>query len=347
MISKRELTSVAAACSYYNDGDHREHATDAPLEWHGHGAERAGLSGGVEREDLIRVLCGSLRNPESGEEQRLCRYVKEWRDRRDDDGDPLLDAAGRPVQEYVTVPEHRPGFDLTFSPPKSFSEACLVGGDERLREAHIQSVADAIAKFERECAVARFAEDRKTVSERTGNLLCAWTHHETNRKNEPQLHTHVLVANATYVERKEKWFSLSERSIYRARRSADTYYKSRLAERAQELGYEITKGKNGPELAGLGEKERAVFSRRHEQIERHYARHAPTARTEKVQMLARQQSVLDTRDAKTSKDRGELRDRWRATAERHGVDVDRVVQRARDRSAGREVEPQRDVTRMR
>ena len=45
--------------------------------------------------------------------------------------------------------EHRAGWDATFSAPKSVSLTGLVGGDERVREAHRESVGVALDELER------------------------------------------------------------------------------------------------------------------------------------------------------------------------------------------------------
>ena len=45
--------------------------------------------------------------------------------------------------------EHRAGWDATFSAPKSVSLTALVGGDDRVREAHRESVRVALGELER------------------------------------------------------------------------------------------------------------------------------------------------------------------------------------------------------
>ena len=45
--------------------------------------------------------------------------------------------------------EHRAGWDATFSAPKSVSLTALVGGDERVREAHRAAVTTALDELER------------------------------------------------------------------------------------------------------------------------------------------------------------------------------------------------------
>lgn len=49
----------------------------------------------------------------------------------------------------ITSVEHRAGWDATFSAPKSVSLTALVGGDDRVRQAHRDSVRIALTKLER------------------------------------------------------------------------------------------------------------------------------------------------------------------------------------------------------
>ena len=52
---------------------------------------------------------------------------------------------GRPSRRY----EHRAGWDATFSAPKSVSLTALVGGDDRVRDAHREAVNVALTELER------------------------------------------------------------------------------------------------------------------------------------------------------------------------------------------------------
>ncbi|MCP6689685.1 relaxase domain-containing protein, partial [Klebsiella pneumoniae] len=44
--------------------------------------------------------------------------------------------------------KHRPGYDLTFSAPKSVSVMAMLGGDKRLIDAHNQAVTEAVRQLE-------------------------------------------------------------------------------------------------------------------------------------------------------------------------------------------------------
>ena len=89
------------------------------------------------------------------------------------------------------------GFDLTFSAPKSVSVLFGLGDDElrrRVREAHDVAVREAVGYLERSAAAVRRGHGGAIVEEASG-LVAAAFRHRTSRAGDPQLHTHVLVAN--------------------------------------------------------------------------------------------------------------------------------------------------------
>ena len=73
----------------------------------------------------------------------------------------------------------------------------ILGGDERLREAHTKAVAVALAELE-DHACARVRQGGANADRRTGNLALAVYEHDTSRELDPQLHTHAVAANLTY-----------------------------------------------------------------------------------------------------------------------------------------------------
>jgi conjugative relaxase-like TrwC/TraI family protein len=91
------------------------------------------------------------------------------------------------------VNKHRPGYDLTFSAPKSVSIMAMLGGDKRLIDAHNQAVTEAVRQLET-LAATRVMTDGKSETVLTGNLIVAKFNHDTNRNQEPQIHTHAVVS---------------------------------------------------------------------------------------------------------------------------------------------------------
>ena len=100
-------------------------------EWQGRLAWQFGLAGTVSAEDFARLSQGQ--HPQTGEQLVRQRASYEYQD-----------ADGKNIKTM----EHRAGWDATFSAPKSVSLTALVGGDERVREAHRESVRVALDQLE-------------------------------------------------------------------------------------------------------------------------------------------------------------------------------------------------------
>jgi hypothetical protein len=97
-----------------------------------------------------------------------------------------------PTARPIKTMEHRAGWDATFSAPKSVSLTALVGGDERVREAHRESVRVALDQLEH-YTQARIGGNHPP--ETTGKFIAAKFEHDTARPVDgyvaPQLHTHA------------------------------------------------------------------------------------------------------------------------------------------------------------
>ena len=104
----------------------------APVgEWQGHLAEQFGLAGAVSADDFARLSQGQ--HPQTAEPLVRQRAFYEY-----------ADVDGKTIKTM----EHRAGWDATFSAPKSVSLTALVGGDDRVREAHRESVRVALEQLE-------------------------------------------------------------------------------------------------------------------------------------------------------------------------------------------------------
>ncbi len=89
------------------------------------------------------------------------------------------------------------GFDATFSAPKSVSLLFALGGPEasnEARNAHDASVRAALGFLETQASVGRRGRGGLFSVEGDGFVAAAFRH-RTSRAAEPQLHTHVVVAN--------------------------------------------------------------------------------------------------------------------------------------------------------
>src|SRR5579871_6136569 len=130
-------------------------------EWQGQLAARLGLTDAVSSADFARLSQGQ--HPETGEQLVRQRASYEY---QGTDG------------KTVKTMEHRAGWDATFSAPKSVSLTALVGGDERVREAHRESVRVALDQLER-YVQARIGGNNPP--ETTGQFVAAKFQHDTAR----------------------------------------------------------------------------------------------------------------------------------------------------------------------
>ena len=238
--------------SYYSE------AESVKGKWFGRQAEAWELQGEVNPEHFERLCEGQ--HPLSGDQ--LVRHVTSHK---------YENAYG----EIIESSEHRAGWDATFSAPKSVSLAGLVGGDERIREAHERSVDRALQQLER-YAQARMGGNQPAQT--TGKIIAAKFQHDSARPDRitgyaaPQLHTHVVIFNITETD-DGRIKPIQPLELYRSQRFATTIYRSVLATELQKLGYEITvDGHTGaPEISGFTKEYLAASSPRSAEIQREAA----------------------------------------------------------------------------
>src|ERR1700744_3641526 len=181
-------------------------------------AEQWGLSGAVGDEHFARLTEGQ--HPRT--EAQLVRHQAS------------KTYEGKFGREVTSV-EHRAGWDATFSAPKSVSLTALVGGDERVREAHRESVRVALNELER-YTQARIGNIH--APETTGKLIAATFEHDTARPVDgyaaPQLHTHAVIFNVTERDSGQTR-AVQSHELYASQHYATSIYRAELASRLQEL----------------------------------------------------------------------------------------------------------------
>lgn len=105
---------------------------------------------------------------------------------------------------------HRLGYNITFSPDKSFSVAAFSSPEmkQALMEAHHAAVRDTLLFMEKELIQVRQGQDGEKIPTKTGNLVGFTIDHTCNRDGDVQLHTHVVVFNMSWNEQTQKWQAL-------------------------------------------------------------------------------------------------------------------------------------------
>lgn len=302
VASVSALSSAGQAASYYEADDYYAEGGLAPSEWFGEAAQALGLSGEIDREQFAALLEGKV----AGQQLGTTRDGKI---------------------------EHRPGWDITLSAPKSVSIMAEIAGDKRLIAAHGAAVKVALAHVEKHMAATRIRNGGEVRRETTGNLAIATFRHATSRAQDPQLHTHAVVINATQ-DKAGSWRSLEPRAFYQLQKEIGAIYRQELAHGVARLGYRIEPGKDAMfEIAGVPEKVIDALSQRTAAIDARLAERG-TSR-EQASAAEKQIAALDTREAKTYADHRALRADWRATADALGFDRagrDRLIAEARGRA---------------
>jgi len=163
-------------------------------------------------------------------------------------------------------------YDFQCGCSKSVSIMALVGNDDRLRIAHEEAVVIAFQELEL-LAARRVDFIGKKHLKFTGNIAAAIFQHDSSRSLDPQLHTHCVVANATFDSESREWFSLTEFEMLKAIRYGGKVYQNELARKVKELGYNIVSRRNekglieGFEIEGISEELMKRFSKRRVVIE--------------------------------------------------------------------------------
>ena len=269
MMTVAPVASAADAAGYYSSKDNYYFLDDMPTQWLGEGARELGLEGPVDLDTFTGILHGSLPN-----------------------GVTL----GKEVQGAHV---HRPGHDFTFSAPKSISMLILAGGDRRLLDAHLQSVRETMAIMEQTVS-ARDTKEGVTRIATTGKMVAALFTHDTSRNLDPDVHTHVVMANVTELD--GKWKALATdaihgagfiETVYRNQVTFGKIYRNLMKGKTESLGYvtELTGGRHDLwEVKGFSREIIEEFSSRHREI--------VAGAGEDGSLKSRDVAALDTRQRK-------------------------------------------------
>jgi conjugative relaxase-like TrwC/TraI family protein len=231
--------------------------------------------------------------------------------------------------------ERRYAMDLTLSAPKSVSIAALVGGDERLMQAHDRANAAAMAWAEENMVFARIGKSGAD-SEFTGNAAIASYTHETARTvgglADSQLHSHNLVMNMT--QKKDGTWASARLDFGKNNEKfkvLDSIYKAELAKAVREAGYEIEHTQDGFEIAGISRDQIESFSGRKNQIDEALKEHGLSRETASAQQRDNANTV--TRGGKSQLSDVEQRYEWRERAREQGIDLQSLREQSQERQA--------------
>ncbi|HYO86252.1 MAG TPA: MobF family relaxase [Dermatophilaceae bacterium] len=224
------------------------------------------------------------------------------------------------------------GFDLTFSPVKSVSTLWAIAPPDvaaQIELAHNEAVADALAFIEKHALYTREGTNGVRQVDVTGLLATAFTHRDS-RAGDPDLHTHVAVANKVQTL-SGKWLSIDGRILFKAKVTASEAYNTALEKHLRtRLGLTFAprpgteRGKRPiREVVGVDPALNQRWSSRRASIEARRGELATAFQSDHGRpptvveaILLAQQATLETRDAKHEpRTLAEQRAAWREQAE--------------------------------
>src|SRR5262245_4416858 len=282
---------------------------ESPGVWAGKGAEGLGLHG-VVQDGQLTALCKGFH---PGSEELLRRPARQ-RTITVERIDPY--SGGSRLERKRLAPVC--GFDLVFSAPKSVSLVHALGDAEvrhQVNQAHLAAWQAALGYLEDDACVVRRGRNG-VIRERAEGFVAAAYQHHTSRALDPQLHTHVIVANMARTPSDGKWRALDGNPLLKTYRLAAGYvYQAHLRhELSVRLGVEWERPAKGmTELKGIPREALVAFSRRREQLVDHMREHSTSG------YYAARVAALVTRDRKPEIDLSSLVEGWRARAAEHGL----------------------------
>jgi conjugative relaxase-like TrwC/TraI family protein len=201
-VAGRGDDPVAAAAAYYASRG------ETPMAWGGSGRRRLGLDGEVDLADYRAIFgTGGAHHPLSRERLVACR---------------------------------RPGLELVVSPHKSVAELGVIGRAEDMHAIVDAERNGTLEYLDRLVAERGGRRGRGQLRVATGGLIWATSRHATTRAGDPQVHDHVLIANAVLMlDERGGWKGADTALLRDHLRAATAVGRLAGARRAVELGYGI------------------------------------------------------------------------------------------------------------
>ena len=237
------INSLQNASDYYTKslsrGDYYSEGSEVRGEWKGLATQLLKLEGTVNEKDF-GLLCNNI-NPHT-----LTQLSPRQNDNR------------------------REAYDFTFSVPKSLSIQHAISKDERILDVIKSSVFETMEYVESDIQT-RVRVNGLNENRVTSNMSYAYFLHKNSRPidgySDPHLHIHAVVMNLTYDFEEHKWKAIEMRDKKENALYFQGIFNSKVANKLQDLGYQIQKTSNNFELVGYDPETIKQFSRRTTEIE--------------------------------------------------------------------------------
>jgi conjugative relaxase-like TrwC/TraI family protein len=222
------------------------------------------------------------------------------------------------AQSDMKVDARRAGTDGAISAPKTVSLLWAFSDpdiSEQVLAAHRAAVTEAVKHLEQHASHGlrgHQGDGQRASHVETDGLTVAAFEHLTSRADDPQIHTHLVIANLTHGH-DGRWTALDTRALFRHQRTAGYLYQAVLrGQLTSRLGVTWGPIRNGmAEITGIPEALRREFSTRRAQIAAHLEA------TGGHGVGAAQVACLATRPAKSGRTVEELLAGWWVRAMRH------------------------------
>jgi len=275
-------------------GDYYLKGGEPPGEWWGEGAKALGLTGTVIRRHFLGLLRGF-----SPTGKKLRRNAGTKNKKKD-----------------------RPGFDLTFTPPKSISLLWALCPEHSTRLQIQDCQRDAVKR------VLRLIEDELTfirkgkggASQVPGKLAVALFEHGTSRANEPLIHTHAIIPNVAFAAGETGALDASLLYQPNMNKYLDALQKIELGFLLRRsFRIEFDRVKSWFEVRGISQTLIDFFSTRRVEVL------AEQKRTGNKGARSAAVAAQKTRRPKDHKPRAELLRQWKEQAQGQGADLEAIA----------------------
>lgn len=234
---------------------------------------------------------------------------------------------GNPFSNNAGDERHKPGYDLTFSAPKSVSIAWASAAPELQREisaAHQRAIESAIEYAEQTGGAFIQREGHAGAIKVPHHEIAAATfEHSSNREGEPHLHTHCVVMNISANGKRVDFDTRYAHTI-------GTAYRAELARSLEKLGFQIEKDGKAFRLDGFPKELEQQLSTRAAQIAER------EAKTGMNSGKAREMHQLATREMKGERPRETAFKSANEAAAEHGFNVESLRDPSRQVSQSKE-----------
>lgn len=233
---------------------------------------------------------------------------------------------GEPLSNNAGDERHKPGYDLTFSAPKSVSIAWAAAPDElreKISAAHQKALESALKYAEQSGAFIQREGHAGEFKVTHGEITAATFEHSSNRAGEPHLHTHAVVLNVSENGKRVDFRAAHTHAI-------GTAYRVEMARELEKMGFQIEKDGKSFRIEGFSKDLEKELSTRSAQIAER------EAKTGMKSDKARDIHQVETRDKKTEKPREEAFNLAKETATKHNFKTEDLLNRP---PAEKEIQP--------